>query len=334
MKLRKLTIRDLGGLRDRTLSFTEPNSSTPRPVTLITGPSCSGKTSLLRAIAAAKEAVGAYGAAPQPIDMVHPGPEARIDAEWGLSPHEKRVAEEKESLSVTWAMATGDLPEVSHKLREAFGRFSRDPDRPKIELFSSKRTMDTTKISPLLPNLPDELEGRSRLRDTPLKYAGILRAMNEAVLRQASETATVLEERGVTFRGQMPDSLAAYKTAVAKVCPSVRLHSVEPRERVRPLVWLHTKEGRRVELMDLADSELQGFLFACAFTWLGLNRSLILIDTPELHIHPGDHARFFQAICDLGRDNQIIAATSSPAVLASVSPDQIIDLARPPERSS
>lgn len=81
----------------------------------------------------------------------------------------------------------------------------------------------------------------------------------------------------------------------------------------------------------MSDSELQGFLFAGAFTWLGLNRSLVLIDTPELFIHPDDHARFFQAICDLGKDNQIIAATSSPAILASVSADQILDLERPPD---
>jgi hypothetical protein len=51
----------------------------------------------------------------------------------------------------------------------------------------------------------------------------------------------------------------------------------------------------------------------------------VLIDTPELHCTrpPAD---FFAALCTLGRDNQIIAATTSAELLSTVRPGQMIDL--------
>jgi hypothetical protein len=333
MKLRQLTIKDFAGLRDRTFSFADAKSASPCPVTLLTGGPQSGKTSLLHAIAAAKEAVGAYGAAPHPIDLVSPGPEAKMDATWELSAAEQRAGGEPSSISISWDLSSGELPELSPKLRDMFARFSCDGARSKVDFFPARRALDTSSSAPLLPKLPDNLEGRLRLRDTPAKYSGLLRTLHDISLRQAEATASLLEERGVAFKSQLPDGLAAYKAAVAKMCPTIRLVAVEPRERGRPLVWFQTKDGARVELAGLSDSELAGFLFAGAFIWLGLNGSLVLIDTPELHIHPDDQVRLFRAICELGTDNQIIAATTSPALLASVAPEQIIDLSKSPEKA-
>lgn len=328
MKLRQLTIKDISGVPNRAFSFCERDGTTVRPVTLVTGGPRSGKSSLLRAVTAAKEAVGAYGAAPHPMKLIRPGAAGRISATWALSNSEQAATREKEQVTVDWDIATGELPEVGTDLQKLFARFSRNPEHSKMELFAARRSLDVAAETPLLPGMPDEQEGRQRLRSTGAKYTGILRALNDAVLRYTRRTAEVLEEQGVAFRRDLPDSLARYKSAVSIMCPSVRLAAVEPRERTRPLIWFDAKTGGRVELADLSDSELQGALFALAFVWLGLNGSIVLIDTPELHVHPEEQARFFRAICELGKDNQIIAATTSPEILRSVAPEQIIDLTR------
>ena len=43
---------------------------------------------------------------------------------------------------------------------------------------------------------------------------------------------------------------------------------------------------------------------------VGLSRSIVLVDRPELH--GLDPVRAFEGICALGEDNQVIAATSAP----------------------
>ena len=74
-------------------------------------------------------------------------------------------------------------------------------------------------------------------------------------------------------------------------------------------------DGARIELADLSDSEAQAVLFAATFQRQGLDDSLVLLDTPELHIPDADQAAFFDAVCRLGVNNQVIAATSSRSIL-------------------
>ena len=60
-----------------------------------------------------------------------------------------------------------------------------------------------------------------------------------------------------------------------------------------------------------------------------MGHSSVLVDTPELFIHPTAQASFFQSILALGDDNQVFAATSSSALLEQAAPRQIIRLASP-----
>jgi predicted ATP-dependent endonuclease of OLD family len=94
-------------------------------------------------------------------------------------------------------------------------------------------------------------------------------------------------------------------------------------------VRFRCRDGEIVDLDELSASERQAVLFGVTFLRSGVHRSLVLIDSPELHQHPSRHADFFASLCTLGRDNQIIAATTSPELLGSVRADQVIDLSRP-----
>ena len=80
-----------------------------------------------------------------------------------------------------------------------------------------------------------------------------------------------------------------------------------------PLGFPFAADGHaaRAWLDDLSESEKQAFLFCVTFRTLGLSRSIVLVDEPELHLHADAHASFVQALGRLGVDNQIFVATGS-----------------------
>lgn len=54
--------------------------------------------------------------------------------------------------------------------------------------------------------------------------------------------------------------------------------------------------------------------------------SIVLIDRPDLHLAADDQARFLRALASLGEDNQIIAATSSEALVAAMEAPAVVRL--------
>jgi predicted ATPase len=164
-----------------------------------------------------------------------------------------------------------------------------------------------------------------RLADDPEKYAGLRAHLSGLAVANAARLAQLVDAQGIAMRSQVPDALAAYKNAIAQLLPGLRLVAVEPDER-SARVQFQKREGAIVELSELSESERQAVLLGATFCRLGLNHSVVLIDTPELHQHPQRHAEVFAAVCALGRDNQIIAATTSAELLSAARPDQVIDL--------
>jgi energy-coupling factor transporter ATP-binding protein EcfA2 len=325
MKLRELTCAGVRGLADGTYRFTDPRSGTPLPVALVTGAPASGKTTLLEAIASAKEAAGAYGTPPDPKRLLRPGArDARITTTWLLSVTEReRAGVDKAEQTVTWEL--GSLrTDVDPEVRNLFTSYARTPEHPKLEYFPANRSLGAAPRSTFgRPSTVDP--SRSRATKAPDKYTCLIDGLREAAAEQAARAARALEEEGIALRRKIPDALQPYKEAVAAVLPDVRLHGVDLAEG--PRFIRRTREV--VGLDDLSDSEQQRVLFALAFRYLGLAGSLVLIDEPELHLHAMHHAEMLHALVGLGQDNQLIVATGSAALLRAAGPGQVIDLSRP-----
>ena len=58
----------------------------------------------------------------------------------------------------------------------------------------------------------------------------------------------------------------------------------------------------------------------------GLARSLVLLDTPELCLHPEDQIRLIEGLRVAVAEGQLIVATTSPAILRSVASCQVVVL--------
>lgn len=331
MKLLHLVTEGVRGLPDGAYAFAAPTTGAPLDVVLVTGEQDSGKTSLLRTIAAAKEAIGSYGAPPDPAQLRRRNAvRCRVATTWLLSDAERAQCDRAEARqTIVWEIRDGASQlEASPRLRRLFGAYSTDTAQGKFELFPANRSLVAAEPLGARRPTPDPAEGRLRMTSAPEKYAGLRAHLRDLVLADAARLTQLLDTQGIALRVRQPDALAPYREAIAAILPNLRLATVEPEDRSARVLF-RKRDDTLIELSDLSDSEHQGVLFATTFRRFGLNRSVLLIDSPELHVHPRRHADFFAALVGLGRDNQIIATTTSPGILSAARPEQIIDLSRP-----
>lgn len=302
---------------------------TPHTAMLVTGLPGSGKTAFLRLIAAAKEALAPYGSPPGLETLLAPGQdEGQLTCHWLLSPEDaERTKLSSRQQKVIIDVGPGGFNVTAESsLREALVPLSRATTR--FELFPANRRLDLERWRFPHPPLSQAIEDGRRLSSDPEKYGTLRRILHDLTLAQAASIAGALEARGVALRQAQPDLLAPYKTAVAALASDLRLTHVEVREGTA-LPHFVRRDGRRPTLHEISASEEQEILFAFAFAWLRLSQAVILIDSPELHMHGSLHADFFGKLLRLAAESQIIVATSSESIARSMPVEQIVNLSRP-----
>ena len=73
-------------------------------------------------------------------------------------------------------------------------------------------------------------------------------------------------------------------------------------------------------------SEADALLFAVTFVRSGIRRSVVLVDTPELHKTDAEAKAFVEGLMALEEDNQLIVATRAPSIIGMVPGDRLIQL--------
>lgn len=86
--------------------------------------------------------------------------------------------------------------------------------------------------------------------------------------------------------------------------------------------------GEKFDINELSSGEKQLFLRTLAIKMLDPENSIILIDEPELSLHPKWQQQIVDVYKKIGKNNQIIIATHSPHILGSVKKENIILLDR------
>ncbi|ERK51948.1 hypothetical protein HMPREF9015_00971 [Leptotrichia wadei F0279] len=82
--------------------------------------------------------------------------------------------------------------------------------------------------------------------------------------------------------------------------------------------------GDKFNINELSSGEKQLFLRTLAIKMLNPENSIILIDEPELSLHPKWQQRIVDVYRKIGKNNQIIIATHSPHILGSVKKENIM----------
>jgi len=76
--------------------------------------------------------------------------------------------------------------------------------------------------------------------------------------------------------------------------------------------------GQQVTIEQLSDGEKQLYARVIALMLLEPRNSIILIDEPEIALHPAWQQKIMQIYGHIGKNNQFIVATHSPQILSSV----------------
>lgn len=106
----------------------------------------------------------------------------------------------------------------------------------------------------------------------------------------------------------------------------VKLTGLSKDEKNMPIFV--NSSGDEFDINQLSSGEKQLFLRTLSIKMLEPENSIILIDEPELSLHPKWQQRIIDVYKKIGKNNQIIVATHSPHVLGSVSNENIFLLSK------
>lgn len=106
----------------------------------------------------------------------------------------------------------------------------------------------------------------------------------------------------------------------------VKLTGLSKDEKNMPIFV--NSSGDEFDINELSSGEKQLFLRTLSIKMLEPENSIILIDEPELSLHPKWQQRIIDVYKKIGKNNQIIVATHSPHVLGSVSNENIFLLSK------
>jgi predicted ATP-binding protein involved in virulence len=81
--------------------------------------------------------------------------------------------------------------------------------------------------------------------------------------------------------------------------------------------------GEEFEISGLSSGEKQLFFRIMALKMVEANNSIILIDEPEISIHPAWQQKILKVYENIGENNQVIVATHSPHIIGSTNKENV-----------
>lgn len=81
--------------------------------------------------------------------------------------------------------------------------------------------------------------------------------------------------------------------------------------------------GKEFDITGLSSGEKQLFLRALSLKFLEVNNSVILIDEPEISLHPQWQRKIIDVYESIGENNQFIIATHSPHIIGNIEAKQL-----------
>lgn len=284
MKLLGIQAIDILGVQNGVYSFAKTQEEAHDRV-LITGGPGTGKTRLLELIVAAREMLANSERVMDPLSFIRPeNTTAKAILYWQLGAEEQAtIGAASPAVSTEVIFTQDEEDEVDARMNFLLERYGHDDATPKFEYFSAQRRLD---VGGGAVSLEEGEQQGLRTSPSPRKFSWVplfLEMLPDDPERSA-RFAGILERLSPT---------CAY---------DVESHVLSSR-------------GRRLRsLTELSASEADAVMFGATAALVGLSGSIVLIDRPELH---GIEAqRAIAGLSALGSDNQLIMATSSPALAA------------------
>lgn len=302
MKLLRATFLSIRGLPDITCELADP-AGAPQAVSVITGPPSCGKTRMLEALLAAKEVIAPYGPMITGDPWIREGESAaKIELTFLLDPDEQRIAGTSEPQARAEALFNQRIcrKEADDGLIAVLERYEHDARFGKIEYFPANRTLPP----PGHPHGTIAIEQRLwRMTRDVRKYNFVPRLL----LDLASDSA----------------ASARFSAALGGLCPTLAYVGPSGGEHLR---CFSSHKRAPSQLHELSTSEGDAVILAATATLLRFEKSIVLIDRPENAVSERAMADWIGGVRALASDVQIILATGSEALVASVEPRAVLRL--------
>ena len=215
--------------------------------------------------------------------------------------------------------------------------YNDDCKNNKFENKNSKiisRSFEKLKIFPKLIYVPTEINFEEiKKAQTNLKkeYSFInivdsyeIKDIPSYIATRISKVAN--EEENLTM-GQVRKKVFAEINGIFEILElDVKLSEISKDENSMPIFT--DSSGKKFGINELSSGEKQLFLRTLAIKMLEPENSIIMIDEPELSLHPRWQQKIIDVYKKIGKNNQIILATHSPHILGSVEKESIILLVK------
>jgi hypothetical protein len=307
VRILELETTGVRALPDAAWTF-DPNRSGAGHLTVVTGAQQVGLTSFLEAIAASAARLGVGGLRPDAADVLRVGgATATIRTEHWLDADERAfggVTEETLAAEVVFKREGLGRADADPALLGLMSRYDHTTSLSKVVIIPARRVADGG--VPMLGDFEAEQQWKHLSSDTG-KFAGIPSAL---IKHAAGFGERARFERVQELFGALSES-----TRLADVGTAGLEFSIAA--------------GLRVPLSRLGFSDRNALVLAASVVLQGLERSIILLDTPEMGLAPGVAMRWLDVLRKATPEAQWIVATRDPAVLAGVPPEAQITLKRP-----
>jgi len=295
-----------------------------RPVTVLVGVNGSGKTSVLRAIAAAVETLRNRSAGPiaslDRRDLRVGSPEGEVHCRVSVRNFESRVDLHHDTRSPHWGGGSATLPNTSII---SLGML------PVHDFFAFLAGTERHLLTAWVPTNATAQEDSLSVLATVPGYGRFLAWFKE---REDAENARRVARADLTLEDPQ---LRAVRAAVAALMPGFDKLRID-RDQPAPAMVV-TKAGVELRLDQLSDGErnliaLAGDLARRMVTADPTNESpldavgVILIDEVEQHLHPAWQRQVIPALQRAFAKAQLIVTTHSPQVLSSVPASAVVVL--------
>jgi hypothetical protein len=307
MKLQRVSFLGVRGIADTTMDFGRRESGPPHDLVILAGPAGAGKTRALEAILAAKEAVAPYGPPGAGAPWIAPGSTiAKVVLAFHLDEDERTYAATSSDVLEAEVQffpqrTRADAPEGLVAVLE---RYSHDRAHGKLEYFPASRRIP---FEPPFGGLGTNAQRLYRTTRDARKYGFVPRLLQhlERDRALAREFASRLE-------------------ALSPTCRHAPGSGGEGMPRS-----LSSRGGTAMRPSEISDSEADAVIFAATAVAIGLDRSLVLVDRPELHLDLRSAKSFLGGLRALGEDNQLLIASSSPEIIAAAEGARVVCLENP-----
>ena len=131
----------------------------------------------------------------------------------------------------------------------------------------------------------------------------------------------IFKNRNKTI-GEVIDNVCNDINSIFKIMDlDVRLVGLSEDNETKPV--FKNSFNKEFDITGLSSGEKQLFLRALSLKFLEVNNSVILIDEPEISLHPQWQRKIIDVYKSIGNNNQLIIATHSPHIVGSVKSDEL-----------